>query len=429
MRHLQDYQDIIGNQVKVIQDKAQRLQGRTVLHLNSTYHGGGVAEMLKTLVPLMCDIGLRAEWRVLKGSDPFFHVTKKIHNTIQGEKGDLSEEEKELYLEINASYSEFSKIDHDFVVVHDPQPLPQIRFHNRTQPWIWRCHIDLANPNKNVWDYLKTFCPDYDLMFISNEKFKKQDAHVPQKVVMPSIDPLSPKNIFLSDSHIKRLLKENNVPTDKPILTQVSRFDPWKDPEGVLEVYKRIKKQKDCRLVFCYNLASDDPEGVTIYERMLKAAKEDLDNGNVLFVRGDDPLLVNAIQRASSIIMQKSLREGFGLTVTEGMWKKRPVVASDIGGIPLQIQDGENGCLIDPNDHQGTADRIVHLLSDPVYADKLGENAKETVREKFLITRLLSDYLDVMNESLVEKRKAPSNRCAIPYFPSNPSITNVAADK
>jgi trehalose synthase len=233
-------------------------------------------------------------------------------------------------------------------------------------------------------------------MIVSSEVYKRKDLEVSQQIISPSIDPLSPKNAYLPPEELEAILARYSVPLDKPFITQVSRFDPWKDPEGVLAMWERVRQQADVRLIFCYNMAADDPEGVRIYERMGEVAAKHLDAGDVIFVRGDDAYLVNALQSSAAVVLQKSTREGFGLVITEAMWKGRPVVASNVGGIPTQIVDGESGYLVDPYDLDGIADLVVRLLDDEPLADEIGSNARERVRERFLITRHMLDYLDLM---------------------------------
>lgn len=401
VKHLEAYSSIIGE--KAVQDirfKSRSLINKRILHVNSTCNGGGVAEILNELIGLMYGLGIHAEWQVLSGKEPFFRVTKKIHNSLQGQPGPFTDWEKEIYLQTNSYYADISPIDHDAVIIHDPQPLPQIHLHEKKQPWIWRCHIDLTRPNPEFWEHLRTFICDYDHMIVSTPDYVKTDACVNQSVFQPAIDPLSLKNKPLSKLLIEDILAQHHIPFDKPLLTQVSRFDPWKDPQGVLEVYKKVKSKIDARLLFCYNSADDDPEGSKVYQQMKEIAAEYLANGDVYFIRGDDPLLVNAVQRASAVILQKSKREGFGLTVTEAMWKSTPVVASRVGGIPLQIEDKISGFLVDPLDIDAAAARVVQLMSDPVLSASIGRNGRERVKEKFLITRLLSDYIDLLNKAL-----------------------------
>jgi len=267
------------------------------VHVNSTYQGGGVAEILHSLVLLMNDVGVDTGWRILHGSLDFFDVTKKFHNALQGASLNLSERKKQLYLQVNESFAKFTHLNHDCVIVHDPQPLPLIKYYKKRQPWIWRCHIDLTEPHKHLWDFLKGFLLKYDQIVVSSKKYFKEDLPVDQRLMFPAINPLSLKNRDLSEGTIIKYIKKAGIPTDKPIITQVSRLDPWKDPEGVLETFERVKEQVDCRLVFCYNLASDDPEGVQIYNRVYRKAKPFLEKGDVLFVLGNNDILVNSIQR------------------------------------------------------------------------------------------------------------------------------------
>jgi len=400
LRSVGDYIDIVGPEIiSKIYKKANKLYGKRIANVNATFLGGGVAEILGRMVPLMGDIGLDAEWRTIHGSPAFFDITKSFHNALQSGEIDFTEQAKNIYLDINQEYANFSHLNkYDCLIVHDPQPLPLIKFCRKQQPWIWRCHIDITDPNKKLWEFLKKFIIRYDAIIISSEKYRKNDIPVPQKVIPPAIDPLSLKNKDLSKSEIMKYLRDSNIPTDKPIITQVSRMDIWKDPEGVLEVFKLVKETVDCRLLYCYNLATDDPEGMQIYKRVYKKAKKFVDSGDVLFVVGNNELLVNAIQRFSTVIIQKSIREGFGLVVAEASWKGKPVVAGNVGGIPSQIVDGKTGFLVDPYDYNDCAQKVTTLLKDPKLSQEMGKAAKEYIREKFLTTRLISDYLDLITE-------------------------------
>jgi trehalose synthase len=398
-RSLEQYIEGAGEEVvSTIHKRMLRLYGSHTLQINSTFLGGGVAEILSSMIPLLNDVGLDTGWRTVHGNPDFFDITKKIHNAMQGNPEGLTDAERRIYLDVNRDFSIYTHIDHDMVIVHDPQPLPLVRYFKKRQPWIWRCHIDISEPNPEVWAFLRRYLLRYDIVVISSEKYRKADLPIRQKVIHPAIDHLSHKNREMDDAEMQKIINDAGIPTDKPIITQVSRMDPWKDPEGVLRVYEKVRQKVDCRLLFCYNLATDDPEGVSVYERVYQHAKDLSDNGDVIFVMGNNALLVNAIQRISAVILQKSLREGFCLTVTEAMWKGRPVVASTAGGIPEQITDGENGYLIEPTDIDGCADRIVELLKNPTLADTFGTNARETVRNRFLTTRLILDYIDLMIE-------------------------------
>lgn len=401
MRVLEDYRDIVGDQaIFNIFAKARNLYGKRMLHINSTYQGGGVAEILVSLIPLMNDVGIDTEWKVLHGNPDFFDITKKFHNGLQGEKINLTKIKRQLYVEANEAFSVYTHLDDECVVIHDPQPLPLIKFYRKRQPWFWRCHVDLSKPERELWNFLKGFILRYDRMIISDEEYRRKHLPVQQTVMFPAIDPLSPKNKVLSDSDIAKYLKKFKIPTDKPLLTQISRFDKWKDPTGVLEIYKLVSKEVDCRLVLCGSMAPDDPEGGKIFEGLLRRAKPLTESGDVILVTSENSILVNALQRSAAVIIQKSLREGFGLTVAEAMWKSKPVIASNVGGIRLQIQDGENGFLLQPNDIEGFARRTIEILRNPSLAESMGLKAKSSVAQRFLITRLLSDYLDLFNEAL-----------------------------
>lgn len=402
MLTLENFRHIVPDEILAeIYSRARKLYGKHIVHVNATYQGGGVAEILYSLVMLMNDVGINTGWRILHGSQAFFEVTKQFHNALQGAPFYLSETKKQMYLQVNDNFSKFTHFDHDCVIVHDPQPLSLIRSYRKLQPWIWRCHIDLTSPHKSLWDFLKGFLVRYDQIVVSSERYFKKDLPVAQKIIMPAINPISPKNNAISEKIILENVRKAGIPTNKPIVTQVSRLDPWKDPEGVLGVFERVKEKIDCRLVLCYNAAADDPEGLEMYEKIHRKAGKFVKNGDVIFVVGNNETLVNAIQRFSDVIIQKSTREGFCLAVTEALWKARPVVASNVGGIPCQIEDGKNGFLFEPDDLDGFAERIVYLLKNPQEGEQLGKNARETVRDRFLITRLLSDYLDLLNATML----------------------------
>jgi trehalose synthase len=396
-RTLEDHRNIVGDEIiEDIYVRAGRLDGKKMVHINSTSQGGGVAEMLHSLIPLMNDAGIAAEWKVLHGCDDFFAITKKFHNALQSEHVDLPPESIDHYLETNKLFSARLSIDHDFVVVHDPQPLPLIQFFEKAQPWIWRCHVDLSTPDAGVWNILEGFVTRYDHMIISHPEYRRETLTMDQMIFHPAIDPLSEKNRDLPEEVIAETLESFGIATDKPLITQISRFDKWKDPEGVIDIFLRVREEVDCRLVLCGSMAPDDPEGWEIHQRVAEKAGDLVKTGDVIMITCENSMLVNVLQRVSDVIIQKSLREGFGLTVTEALWKERPVVASRVGGIPLQITDGETGFLVDPYDTEGFADRVLQILRDPELGRKLGRNAKEHVREHFLITRLVSEYLDLM---------------------------------
>ncbi len=399
MRSLEDYREIVGDEaINEIHQKAKNLYGKRVLHINSTYQGGGVAEILNSIVPLMNDVGIDAGWRIFHGNPDFFTITKKFHNALQGGKIRLTEMKKRLYVQANDDFSVYTHLNHDCMIVHDPQPLPLIKFYKKRQPWIWRCHVDLSTPNKVVWDYLKYFILRYDKVILSSNAYRKKYLPVEQRVIYPAIDPLSPKNEELFDTVVEKYLKKFNILLDKPFITQISRFDKWKDPEGVLEAFELVRKKIDCRLVLCGSMAPDDPEAQHLYEKIREKARGMIEKGEVVLVISENNILVNALQRAASVVVQKSFREGFGLTISEALWKETPVVASNVGGIHIQIKDGDNGFLVEPKNTKGFAKRIIKLLENPKIGEEMGKKGKETVRKNFLMTRLLSDYLALLNE-------------------------------
>jgi len=398
LKQLTDYRELApAGVLDEIYEKAGLLKGASMVHVNATAIGGGVAEILDNFVLLMNDVGVRTDWRVLHGTLDFFEITKKFHNTLQGNRElSFSEDELELYKTVNHRFASWADLDHDFVIIHDPQPAALVEYYDHSHPWVFRLHIDITDANPQAFDFMAPYIEQYDRMIVSAEAYKRPDLGVSQQIISPSIDPLSPKNIDLSYEQRMEILRKYKVPTDKRFITQVSRFDPWKDPEGVLSVWERVRQQADVRLIFVYAMAPDDPEGARIYQSMAEVAADHLQSGDVLFVQGDDPLLVNAIQSTADVVIQKSTREGFGLVITEAMWKGSPVVASNVGGIPTQIVDGESGFLVDPYDLDAVAETVVRLLDDEALSAEIGANARERVRERFLITRHMLDYLDLM---------------------------------
>lgn len=312
LKILEDYINIVDDDVIAnILKKARKLHEKRVLNLNSTFIGGGVAEILDSMVPLMNNVGINYGWRVIHGCPEFYDITKKIHNGLQGESVKFSKREKELYLEISERYSSYTHINHDYVIIHDPQPLPMACYNNQNQPWILRIHIDMSEPCESVWKFIKPFIFHYNVVIVSREEYKKKDLPIDQRVISPAIDPLSPKNITLPKKIINKYIKEFNISMDKPIITQVSRMDKWKDPLGVLKIYKKIIEKVDCRLLYCYNLATDDPEGMEIYNNLYEEAKDLIDIGDIILLGKDDKVLVNAVQQISDVVIQKSVKEGF----------------------------------------------------------------------------------------------------------------------
>lgn len=390
-RKIEDYREVVDDKVIALLFKESTpLRGKRVLNVNSTYMGGGVAEMLWSTVPLMNDLGLEYGWRVIHGTADFFPITKKWHNALQGEDVEITEHEKETYTGINQLFSRFTHLKHDAIIVHDPQPLPLISFYRKRQPWIWRCHIDLSTPNQSAWEYIKKFILRYDSTVFSVDKFAQPDLPNEKFLIPPAIDPMTIKNRQMDRTQQEDTLEEFGVSLDKPIISQISRFDKWKDPLGVVKIFKEVKKSVDVQLLLLGAPASDDPEGEKIYHEL---CQEVGDMEDVTLINKQSDMLVNSLQSLSKVVIQKSLREGFGLTVTEALWKKTPVVASDVGGIPLQIKDGETGFLIDPDDYDGFAKRIVKIIEDEDLAAKVGKKAKEHVRSNFLITRVMLDWI------------------------------------
>ncbi|MCD6463966.1 glycosyltransferase, partial [Candidatus Woesearchaeota archaeon] len=397
MPRIEDYRKIVGSEVVgKLQAKAESLKHLHIIHINSTYQGGGVAELLSSLVPLLNSLGIVTGWRILRGNPDFFGITKKFHNALQGDLINFTSIKKKVYIQSNEEFSIYTHIVHDLVFIHDPQPLPLISFYKKEQPWIWRCHVDLSNPNRKVWNFLKQFIEKYDLMIISNKDYYRKDLNLPQKVIHPAIDPLTAKNKPIPKSLIYKTLDKYGIPLDKPLITQISRFDKWKDPLGVLRIFKKVRRKVKARLVLCGSMAMDDPEGWLIYEQVKRKARKLLRDKEVFLITSENNILVNALQRVSAVIVQKSLREGFGLSVTEALWKGKPVVATNGGGIKLQIKDGFNGFLVPVDNERLFAKRVLQLLTDEKLALKLGLNAKRVVKQHFLITRLLEDHLDVI---------------------------------
>lgn len=398
---LNKYRKICGNAViNLICAKANALAKKHIVFISSTYEGGGVAEILNSMVFLFNHIGIAVGWRILHGSHDFFTVTKKIHNALQGEKINLSLRKKELYYETNRCFSCYTHLNHDLVVVHDPQPLPLIDFYKKEQPWIFRCHIDLTNPDRNLWEYLRGYIEKYNHIIISKKEYK-QNLNIPCSVIQPAIDPLSTKNQPLTDKVINKYLTKYGISQDKPMIAQISRFDKWKDPLGVIKIFESIRKKIDCSLVLLGSMATDDPEGDSMYKKILKQVekckfKNDI---KILFTYSD--ILVNCIQRTASVIIQKSLREGFGLVVAEALFKGTPVVASKVGGIPLQVIDGANGFLLDPQDYQGFSDKIIQLLKDDKMRYEFGQHGRKHITNEFLITRLMLDWLNIFEKYLI----------------------------
>jgi trehalose synthase len=384
-----NYQPFIGAKaVERILRKAKAFQGFRVVNFNSTPYGGGVAELLTSMTLLMNSAGIKAEWRVMQGRPDFFNITKKIHNALQGADINLSEIKTNTFEEVNRENAVRNRIDHDIVLIHDPQPLALIEFFVKKCPWIWRCHVDLSGPHGSTWEYLKNFIQKYDAVILSCKRYR-QKLRVPQLFFMPAIDPFSLKNKQLTDKEMDDRLAHYDIPTDLPLIVQVSRFDRWKDPEGVIAAFRVARREIDATLVLLGNFVTDDPEGAQVYERLARAREERI----LVLSAGDDTALVNTLQRRAAVVLQKSIREGFGLTVAEAMWKGTPVIGGNVGGIPTQIEDGVNGFLV--SSAKEAADRIVRIVKDKQLRDQMGQKARASVAERFLLTRYLEQYLDL----------------------------------
>jgi trehalose synthase len=388
---LMDYEPIIGKEtIDELYLLAESLKGKRVKMVNSTAVGGGVAEILNRLVPLLNEVGLTTQWEVIKGGEDFFSVTKKIHNALHGEKISFTQRMKEIFLDVSRENLRNTTLEQDVVVIHDPQPIIYIESKNQTHAkWVWRCHIDISNPNGEVWEFLKGYVEQYDVALFSSPRFSKK-LPIPQFLFFPSIDPLSDKNRELEPDFIEQVLDRLHIPRDKPIITQVSRFDHLKDPIGVIQAFRMVKRHDDCRLILVGGGASDDPEGEIVLNEVKTETAGDPDI-HIIILPPTSSLEINALQRASTIILQKSLKEGFGLTVSEALWKKKPVIGSAVGGIPAQVIPNFTGTLV--HSIEGTAYQIRYLLSHPNIAKKLGEYGHEYIKEKFLITRNLRRYL------------------------------------
>lgn len=374
----------------ILQMLAAKLNKRSFLHINSTREGGGVAEILQRMIPILRELGIDARWEVIEGDSKFFDITKKIHNALQGNNEEMTDTMWRYHFEINSKNAEKLNLEADAVLVHDPQPVPLVEF-RKTGLWMWRCHIDVSNPQNEVFDYLTQYCEKYDAAIFSVAKFAKAMA-IDEFIVSPSIDPVSDKNRELTDEEITETLSKFQIPTDRPIILQVSRFDRFKDPLGVIKAYRIVKKYNDCILILAGSPATDDPEGEIVLNEVKEYAANDPDIYILLLPSFSDKD-INALQRIATIILQKSLKEGFGLTVSESMWKGKPVIGGATGGIPLQIIHGVTGFLV--HSVEGAAFRIRQLLNNPEMAKKIGENAREHVRKNFLITRQVRDYLSI----------------------------------
>jgi trehalose synthase len=388
---IRDYQDIVGMAtIEELVMLAEKLNGKTIQNINSTFSGGGVAEILMRLVPLMNQLGVDTRWDIIRGSEPFFEVTKKFHNAIHNRTEQITQQDFDLFLEVsNKNITEFNA-QGDVFVIHDPQPIALIeRKQQLGGKWVWRCHIDVSNPDLKVWEFLRKYVIKYDGAIFSSPNFSQQ-LPIRQFLISPSIDPLSDKNRELMPETISSVLNKYQIEQNKPIILQVSRFDYLKDPIGVIQAFEIVRKTIDCQLVLAGGTATDDPESDKVLEEVREKAIGNPDI-HILLMPSSSDLEINALQRAATVILQKSIKEGFGLTISEALWKGKPVVASAVGGIPLQVKNKLTGLLC--YTVEGAAFDIKQLLTNPDYADWLGKNGREHIRENFLITRHIKDYL------------------------------------
>jgi len=410
-KRLADYAEVIGEQrYEQLRTLAKAAKGRSMLHINATAYGGGVAEILQNLVPLLRDAGVDAHWAVLDAPPAFYDITKKIHNALQGMKLDLSDAEKKLFLDVGRENAK-QLTDADVVLAHDPQAVALRHFAKDPDRagWVWRCHIDLTNAYQPVWSFLKPFVEEHDASIWTMPEFVRPDLKQKVLIQAPTIDPFSEKNRDMPVEEAREVIRKFKVDPGRPILLQVSRFDPWKDPLGVIDAYRLVKKEVPAvQLVMIGSLADDDPEGQEYFDRTKKHAGGDKDVFLFTNLDGVKDREVNAFQRASEVVVQKSLREGFGLVVAEALWKGIPVVAGKVGGIVIQIQDGVSGYLV--SSPEECAARCLDLLRDPALRKRMAAAGREHVRQNFLITRDLRDQLELV-ATLAKVPSAGSPRC------------------
>ncbi|MDD3480936.1 MAG: glycosyltransferase [Patescibacteria group bacterium] len=399
---LEEYRPIVGDAViEKIKKRAKKLKNKHIVCVSSTHTGGGVAEMLNAMIPILNDLGVPFGWRILHGTNNFFEITKSIHNAVQGEPFKFTDAKKQIYEETNERFAKFTHLNHDLVVVHDPQPLPMIAYYAKEQPWILRIHPDFSSPDKKTYNYLKKYINMYDQVIVSKKEFTKKGIKPPQSIIYPAIDPLSPKNMELTTKERTRELAKKGIRKDKLLITEVSRFDKWKGFPGLIRAFEIARKDIDARLVLCGSYASDDPEGVAMYQKIVDMVRRSKYKKDIQIVFGDKELFVNALQAESDIVVQNSAKEGFGLTVAEALYKKTPVVATRVGGIPLQVEHGKNGYLVRPNETKKLAKYLVKLGESEELRKKMGQNGKEHVVKNFLITRLMLDWMEIFVDYLV----------------------------
>jgi len=391
---LHDYEEVVGSDViEEMRTFARQVRHKTLQNINSTPVGGGVAEILTRLIPLLQELGVNATWDLIKGDEAFFNVTKSFHNALHGKQEKITDEMFEIYRETTAMNLKLMNFTGDVILIHDPQPAGLVaRKPEIGCQWVWRCHIDVSNPDTAVWKFIKPYVTEYDAAVFSMPDFA-QRLPIPQFMIVPSIDPLSNKNKELGQDFIKGVLEGYGVDPDRPVLTQISRFDRLKDPLGVIAAYRLVKRHRDCQLVLAGGSADDDPEGMQVLLDVKAEAADDPDI-HVLLLPPFSDLEINALVRGSTIVFQKSIKEGFGLTVSEALWKRKPVIGGAVGGIKLQIINGITGFLV--HSPEGAANRALELLSNPDLCRRMGENGYLHVKENFLITRHVKQYMLLM---------------------------------
>jgi len=400
-KQLADYQPIVGHEaIAEIRAAAEPLQGARVVHINATAFGGGVAEILYTLVPLMRDVGLKVEWQVIAGEDEFFNVTKACHNGLQGMATPFTDDMKAIWQRYNEVNAHAFEGEYDFVIVHDPQPAGLLRYHGLVggKHWIWRCHIDTSNPNPEYWNFFAPYIAEYEAAVFTMKEYVDPGVNPDHlAIIPPTIDPLSPKNAPMAEQEAREIVASFGIDVNRPLITQVSRFDPWKDPLGVIDAYRIVKEQvPEVQLALVGSMASDDPQGWYYLDKTIRHAGKDEDVHILHNFHGVGALEVGAFQTVSDVIIQKSTREGFGLVVTEALWKGKPVVGGNVGGIPLQVIDGQTGFLVDSV--KACGEKALYLLQHPEESRRMGEAAREHVRKNFLTTQHLADYLRLFAE-------------------------------
>ena len=399
-RRLEDFRESAGEEaVERLREAAAPLKGSRLVQISSTSFGGGVSELLYSHVALLQDLGIDADWQLLEGSDEFFTVTKLVHNALQGMPVPWTDAFENTYLERVRSNAERFEPDADFVFVHDPQPVALLTFleemGRRRGRWVWRCHIDLSQPMEQVWSFYAVHVARYDAAVFTLEDFAKPGVAPRVSIIPPSIDPLSPKNTHLDPEAVREILAAYNIDPERPLVTQVSRFDPWKDPVGVIDAFRQAEEEvPEAQLILVGSMAEDDPEAWHFLELAQEHRGDDPDIHILTNFQDVGPFVVNAFQRASDVVVQKSIREGFGLTVAEGMWKERPVIGGNVGGIRLQIEDGVCGYLVDSPEE--CASRLVELLHDPKRREEMGRAGRARIRDRFLTLRELTDYLTLL---------------------------------